>query len=92
MIEQRDDGVTFVPFRAGYEAAFLGTVMVGAVRAEPCGWTLTRGTGGADWQRIDTLDNARAAVRRRVAEFYDALHTPLEAGQGERLAERARLA
>lgn len=84
-----NDGVVFVD-RGGVEVAFLGVVIVGMVRAEPCGFAFCQMGAGATWHPAASIDNARAGLRRRVREWFDALHTPLEPGQGERLARQMR--
>jgi hypothetical protein len=88
--EQPSDGVVFVD-RGGIEVAFLGVVIVGMVRPYPCAWAFCQMGTGATWHHAATIDNAKAALRRRVREWFDALHTPLEPGQGERLAGQVRV-
>lgn len=87
----RNDGVVFVTF-CGCEFAFLGTHQVGVVRDRGAGaeWLsyLAR-DGRSTWRPAASLDQARDGLRRHVRDWYDALHTPLEPGQGERLAAQA---
>lgn len=87
--EHQDDGVVFVD-RGGILVAFMGTVIVGMVRVEPCAWAFCQAAAVASWQSAASLDAAKAALRRRVADWFDALHTPLEPGQGERMARQVR--
>lgn len=92
MSEQPSDGVTFVPY-SGIEIALMGVVPVGAVRMRAgCSQVLAAeliailpGDEMA-WRGARTIDDAKARLRAHIARWYDALHTPPAAGQGERLA------
>lgn len=84
------DGVTFVAY-SGIEIAFLGVHAVGAVRSRSGCELRAEYLGmlpgdGPHWRGARNLDDARDRLRAHIARWYDAAHTPLVEGQGERLA------
>jgi phage/plasmid primase-like uncharacterized protein len=107
MSDAPDDGVTFVTpdgvqFSTCCTFAFLGVHLVGAVRDRVGGGTQAGewisflceagdGRPVSNWRGAQDLDAAKAALREHIARWYDAAHTPLAPGQGERLAGQARV-
>lgn len=82
-----NDHIVFVPIR-GVEAAFLGVHLVGVVRPEPPAWrSFLAGELRTPWRTARDAEAARAALRRLVRDWYDALHTRLAPGQAERLSQ-----
>lgn len=92
--------LTFVE-TGGHYHAYMGTHLVGAVRerhgVEQTGeWIFYlcethHGQRVHNWRGARDIDAAKEALLRYAADWYDAAHTPLAPGQGERLARHARV-
>jgi hypothetical protein len=87
MSDDQQDGISFVAYN-GFVVAMMGTIIVGTVRADPCGWSACVGPCTPVFRGAADVDQAKAALRRHLRDWYEALHAELQPGQGERVVRQ----